>query len=87
MAGHKKSMSQETKFSQRLKISAAHLALLGIVIVGLTTHSLDFSANRVTNEFTANGLSSFFEAFRSSRWTGETQCRCHFSKNPLAINM
>lgn len=62
----RESMAVKTSFLQRFQITAIHLALMGAFIVGFTTHTLDFSGNRVTNEITANGLSSFFQAFRTN---------------------
>ena len=63
----KKSMPEKTTFSLRLKISAVHFFLMGIAIIFFTTHTLDFSGNRVTNELTANGLNSFFQAFHTNQ--------------------
>lgn len=62
----KKTMANGTAFSRRLKITGIHFLLLGGAITCLTTHTLDFSGNRVTNQITANGLSSFFEAFHTN---------------------
>ncbi|MBU1139620.1 MAG: sulfatase-like hydrolase/transferase [Proteobacteria bacterium] len=60
------SMAEKTLFTQRLRIVAVHVALLGIAVIGFRTHSLDFSDNRVTNELSANGLSSLFQAFHTN---------------------
>ncbi len=63
----RRSMHVETTFRQRLRIFIPHLALLIVAFLGFSTHSFSFFANRVTNELTANGISSFFLAFRTNQ--------------------
>jgi hypothetical protein len=43
------------------------VVLLVVAVVGFSTHSLSIFSNRVSNELTANGLSSFFQAFRTNQ--------------------
>lgn len=62
----KKSMSTSTPFRLRLQLFSIHAVFLTIALFGVTTHSLDFSDNRVTNELSANGISSFFQAFHTN---------------------
>lgn len=63
----RESMAEENPIRQRGRLTALHVGLLCAAILGLTTHSLDFSKNRITNELTANGISSFFQAFHTNR--------------------
>jgi phosphoglycerol transferase MdoB-like AlkP superfamily enzyme len=50
----------------RLFFAGAHLLILLIVLGGVSTDSLGLFNNRVTNEITANGISSFFRAFHTN---------------------
>lgn len=63
----KHSMNMQTTFRHRITLFSLHLVLLAAVIIGFSTHTLAFFENRVSNELTANGLSSFFQAFRTNQ--------------------
>lgn len=63
----RKSFARGTSFGQRGRLLAAHTILMLVALAGFSTHSLDFSDNRVTNELTADGLSSLFQAFRTNQ--------------------
>lgn len=63
----RRSMVVKTRFGQRLRIFLLHVALVVLVFFGFSTHSFSLFANRVTNELTANGISSFFLAFRTNQ--------------------
>jgi phosphoglycerol transferase MdoB-like AlkP superfamily enzyme len=54
-----------TRLWRRMGFAGAHLLLLLPALL-LSTDSLDFSGNRVTNELTHNGVSSLFRAFRTN---------------------
>ena len=51
---------------QRIKLLGIHLALLLVVYAGVSADTFAFSSNRVANELSANGISSFFRAFRTN---------------------
>lgn len=51
---------------RRLTWLTGYVAVLALLLTLLSTHSLDFSANRVVNEIAANGVSSFFEALHTN---------------------
>lgn len=53
-------------FRKRLLFLAGHLFLL-IPALLFSTDSLDFSGNRVADELSHNGISSFFQAFHTNR--------------------
>lgn len=53
-------------FKIRFFILALHTVLITVVATVISTNTLDFSHNRVTNEMTANGVSSFFQAIRTN---------------------
>src|SRR5215207_5891640 len=55
-----------TRFRQRSVAFAGFAALLTASALGLETHGLTHSANRVANEIAANGASSFFRALRTN---------------------
>jgi phosphoglycerol transferase MdoB-like AlkP superfamily enzyme len=52
--------------SQRMKLLGVHLALALAVYAGVSADTFAFSTNRVANEMSANGISSFFRAFRTN---------------------
>ncbi|HEY3423192.1 MAG TPA: sulfatase-like hydrolase/transferase, partial [Negativicutes bacterium] len=62
----RRNLAGSAKFGQRAKLLAAHLVLLAIISVGVSADSLALFANRVTNELAANGITSFFRAFRTN---------------------
>ncbi len=62
----KKSAALPQQAPARVRWLSGH-ALLVIVFASLfSTHSFDFSKNRVVNEIAADGISSFFEALRTN---------------------
>ena len=63
----KKGFTVGSSFGRRFKFLAIHTALMLVALAGINTHTLDFSSNRVTNELTADGLSSLFQAFRTNQ--------------------
>lgn len=64
----RRSMLVETTFRQRLRrIFIPNLILLVVAFFGFSTHSFSFFTNRIANELTANGISSFFLAFRTNQ--------------------
>ncbi|MGE4403616.1 MAG: LTA synthase family protein [Desulfobulbus sp.] len=54
-------------FSRRLRNIAAYGVALALVHYVFSTHSFDFSDNRIINEITADGISSFFESFHTNK--------------------
>lgn len=54
-------------FRKRSITFVGHCVLLAFIFFVFDTHSFDFSDNRITNEITANGDSSFFEALRTNK--------------------
>jgi len=63
----KKSMETVTIFRRRLQVFFCHGILLSLALFGFSTHTLGHFSNRVSNELTANGLSSFFMAFHTNQ--------------------
>ncbi len=63
----KKCFARGPSFGRRFIFLAIHTSLMLAALAGFNTHSLDFSSNRVTNELTADGLSSLFQAFRTNQ--------------------
>jgi hypothetical protein len=53
-------------FRTRLVFAGAHLLVMLMVLWGVSTDSLGLFNNRVTNEITANGISSLFRAFHTN---------------------
>ena len=51
---------------QRSRVFAAYAAVVALAAAAFSTNSLGFSTNRVANELSANGPSSFFRALRTS---------------------
>lgn len=62
-----RSMHIRTQFRQRIPLFCLHLLLIAAVVPLISTHTLGLFANRVSNELTANGISSFFQAFRTNQ--------------------
>ncbi len=56
-----------TSFSKRAVFFAANLVLVLVAYFAFNTHSFDFTDNRITHELTANGYSSFFQAFHTNK--------------------
>jgi len=53
-------------FSSRLKFFGLHALLVVLVLVVFSTDTLALFSNRVANEITANGISSFFRALHTN---------------------
>ncbi len=51
---------------RRLTWMMGYVAVLALLMTLFSTHSLDFSTNRIVNEISANGVSSFFEALHTN---------------------
>lgn len=80
-------------FAGRARWIGAHALLLALLLSFLSTHSLDFSSNRIVNEITADGISSFFEALHTNQLdynalyrTGEPQLLSKTLKKELATD-
>lgn len=56
----------QQRLLHRLRRLIGYTAVPGVLLTVFSTHSLDFSANRVVNEIAANGVSSFFEALHTN---------------------
>jgi len=50
---------------KRFTIFIFHALLVFLISLLFSTHTFDFSKNRITNEITANGVSSFFQALHT----------------------
>jgi phosphoglycerol transferase MdoB-like AlkP superfamily enzyme len=53
-------------FAARVRWLVAQSGLAVFCLTMVSTHSLDFSANRIVNEIAADGISSFFEALHTN---------------------
>jgi phosphoglycerol transferase MdoB-like AlkP superfamily enzyme len=53
--------------SRRLRYLGLYAAVVLVIQTLFSTHSFDFSENRIVNEITADGISSFFEAFHTNK--------------------
>ncbi len=62
-----KSMDHPSSLRSRLALFCCQLLLLAGAIAVFSTQSLGVFSNRVANELTANGLSSFFQAFHTNQ--------------------
>lgn len=59
-------------FRARLALFSGYLLLVFAILFSFRTDTLALSANRVNNELAANGISSFFQAFRTNELDYET---------------
>ncbi|MDU4962404.1 MAG: LTA synthase family protein [Sporomusaceae bacterium] len=59
-------LNRSPALRQRLKLAGVHLLLLLAVYTGVSADSFAVSENRIANELAANGVSSFFRAFRTN---------------------
>lgn len=59
-------LTQHPPLPSRLLWTAEHLGLATLVALSFSTDTLGFSSNRVSNELTANGISSLFRAFHTN---------------------
>ncbi|NOX25573.1 MAG: LTA synthase family protein [Deltaproteobacteria bacterium] len=73
------------RFRSRLKFVALHIALAALVIMVFSTDSLSLFNNRVANEITANGISSFFRALHTNELDFDQYYRTIDSKRAFAI--
>ena len=62
-----RSMRVPTRTLQRLPLFCLYWLLIAIAMPTFSTHTFGLLGNRVSNELTANGLSSFFQAFRTNQ--------------------
>jgi phosphoglycerol transferase MdoB-like AlkP superfamily enzyme len=53
-------------FSRRFRFFLSHATILLVFAFLFSTHSFDFSTNRIVNEIAVDGISSFFEALRTN---------------------
>jgi phosphoglycerol transferase MdoB-like AlkP superfamily enzyme len=60
-------LNHTVRFKQRLLSVAFHLFLTVLATLFFSTHSFNFSDDRVINEIANNGLSSFFQALRTNQ--------------------
>lgn len=81
----RRSMLKETTLRQRFGLFSLHLVFLVVVFSGFTTHSFSFFVNRVANELTANGISSFFQAFRTNQLNYDQYYRTSDSKEMFTL--
>jgi phosphoglycerol transferase MdoB-like AlkP superfamily enzyme len=56
-------LAKPDRFLDRGKAFVAHVLLVALVGFGFSTSTLAYSANRVSNQISANGVSSLFQAF------------------------
>lgn len=81
----RRNLSGSAKFGQRAKLLIAHLVLLVIISVGVSADSLALFSNRVTNELAANGITSFFRAFRTNEINYDVHYRMIDSQRAYAL--
>ncbi len=86
-----KTCAPPQSLSKRSRWLMAHVVIIVLCLSIFSTHSLDFSKNRVINEITADGISSFFEALRTNHLdynsfyrTGEPQALSNLLRKELA---
>jgi hypothetical protein len=60
-------MIPDQYFSRRIRLSGLYAASVVVLQCLFSTHGFDFSENRIINEITADGISSFFEAFHTNQ--------------------
>ncbi len=58
--------SHRVPMKHRVRCTLAYAAVLVAISTLFSTHTFDFSANRITNEIAADGISSFFEALHTN---------------------
>ncbi|AUI68121.1 LTA synthase family protein [Beggiatoa leptomitoformis] len=59
-------LAQKVTVKQRFAFLGLHLSCIGVFAYSVSTNSLAFSENRVANEITVNGVSSFFQALSTN---------------------
>ena len=70
----RRNMVDRVSFRQRAKLLIVHLLLLVVVYAGVSANTFATSSNRVANELSANGISSFVRAFQ----TNEIEYNVHY---------
>ena len=83
----------QQRLLHRLARLLGYAGVSGLLLAVFSTHSLDFSDNRVVNEIAANGVSSFFEALHTNHLdysafyrTGETGRMAELLQRQLATD-
>jgi len=89
----KKTSIPRQSLPKRIKWLTVHAGLTVLSLSVFSTHSLDFSRNRIVNEITADGISSFFEALHTNHLdynalyrTGDAQALSSLLKKELATD-
>jgi phosphoglycerol transferase MdoB-like AlkP superfamily enzyme len=72
-----------SRFAQRSAVFAVFALLTTTLALTFETHTLTFSDNRVANEISANGASSFFRALR----TNEIDYHTYYASRPTDANV
>ena len=73
------------RFRDRLKFAGLHALLTALVLLVFSTDSLSIFSNRVANEITANGISSFFRALHTNELDYNRYYRTLPGKKAFAI--
>jgi phosphoglycerol transferase MdoB-like AlkP superfamily enzyme len=73
------------RFVSRLKFVGIHVVLTALVLLAFSTDSLSLFNNRVANEITANGISSFFRALHTNELDFNRYYRTLASDKAFAI--
>lgn len=81
----RQTLSHTAKLRQRAKLLVVHLVLLMAVYFGLSVDTLSVFSNQVSNQLTANGISSFFHAFRTNEIRYDAYYRMIDSQRAYAI--
>lgn len=89
----KKTSIPEESLAKRGRWLTVHAVLTVLCLSIFSTHSFDFSQNRIINEITADGISSFFEALHTNHLdynafyrTGDAQILSSLLKKELATD-
>lgn len=89
----KKTSIPQQSLSIRARWIAVHTVLTVLCLSLFSTHSFDFSQNRIVNEIGADGISSFFEALHTNHLdynalyrTGDSQVFSSLLKKELATD-
>jgi phosphoglycerol transferase MdoB-like AlkP superfamily enzyme len=80
-----RNLSGGAKFIQRAKFLAVHTVILLLVTAGVSADSLAPFANRITNELAANGITSFFHAFRTNEINYDVHYKTMDSQRAYAV--
>jgi len=89
----KKTSIPQESLAKRGRRLTVHAVLTVLCLSIFSTHSLDFAQNRIVNEITADGISSFFEALHTNHLdynalyrTGDAQILSNLLKKELATD-